>query len=229
MVLTDLKRLNQQFLYEFAEETNPNPEQKEENKTPPTDNPEPEKKEDNTDTTSEEKQEEKKEPPKEEDKKEEPEKEEEKKEPEKKEEQPDKKDDEEIIGLRAELEKLQGELEQVKAKGDSSAELAQVNALLTVQKNLVNEYESIIAELIEAKMAEVPENLKELVPANLSLKERMDWLAKAEKSGIFKVSNPDIEIGKPMNPNTVKQQADTAKLSASAIMAMAYGNSKSKK
>lgn len=180
------------------------------------------------DNTSEDKQEEKKEESTEEQEKQEDKKEEEEEE----EKQEPEKDSEEVAGLKADLAKLQGQLEDALAqvaKGDSSAELAQVNALLTVQKNLVSEYEGIITGLIEAKMAEVPENLKELVPANLSLKERMDWLTKAEKSGIFKANNPDIEIGKPMNPNTVKQQADTAKLSASAIMAMAYGNSKSKK
>lgn len=155
-------------------------------------------------------------------------KEEEVKEPEK-EEEPEKQDSDEVVGLKAEIAKLQGELEQAKTSNDSKVALDQANTLLSVQKNLVSEYEGILNGIIDSKLQEIPENLRELLPANISLKERMDWIAKAEKSGLFKVSNPDIEIGKPLNPNNVKQTTDTSKLSASAIMAMAYGNSKSKK
>lgn len=158
----------------------------------------------------------------------EPTKEEEIKEPEK-EEEPEKKESDEVTGLKAEIVKLQGELEQAKTSNDSKVALDQANTLLSVQKNLVSEYEGILNGIIDSKLQEIPENLRELVPANLSLKERMDWIAKAEKSGLFKVSNPDIEIGKPLNPNNVKQTTDTSKLSASAIMALAYGNSKGKK
>lgn len=146
------------------------------------------------------------------------------KEPEKKEE-PENKENEKVTGLEAEIERLKGELKQVKAKDDSKVALDQVNTLLNEQKNLVAEYEGILTGIIDTKLEQIPENLKELVPANLSLKEKMDWLTKAEKSGIFKV-NPDIEIGKPLNPNNIKQPTDTSKLSTSSILAMAYGNSK---
>ncbi|HID0815705.1 hypothetical protein [Clostridium botulinum] len=149
------------------------------------------------------------------------------KEPEKKEE-PENKDNEKVTGLEAEIERLKGELKQAKAKNDSKVALDQVNTFLDEQKNLVAEYEGILNGIINAKLQEIPENLKELVPANLSLKENLDWLTKAEKSGVFK-ANPDIEIGKPLNPNNIKQPTDTSKLSASSILAMAYGNSKNRK
>ncbi|MCW6094555.1 hypothetical protein LAV60_15395 [Clostridium sporogenes] len=149
------------------------------------------------------------------------------KEPEKKEE-PENKENEKVTGLEAEIERLKGELKQVKAKDDSKVALDQANTLLNEQKNLVAEYEGILTGIIDTKLEQIPENLKELVPANLSLKEKMDWLTKAEKSGVFKV-NPDIEIGKPLNPNNIKQPTDTSKLSTSSILAMAYGNSKNRK
>lgn len=134
----------------------------------------------------------------------------------------------EIAGLKADLAKLQGDLAQALAKGDGKGELDQVNALMKVKTDLVSEYESVLSAMIEAKMQDVPDNIKDLVPTNLSIKERLDWLTKAEKSGIFKTSNPDIEIGKPLNPINTKQPTDVSKLSANAIMAMAYGNSKGK-
>lgn len=137
----------------------------------------------------------------------------------------EKQESEDVAGLKAEIAKLQGELEQAKANGDSKVELDQVNTLLKVQKDLATEYEGILNGIIEAKLQEIPENLKELVPANLNIKERLDWITKAEKTGIFKQANPDIEIGKPLNPSNKKQSTDTSKLSASSLMAMAYGSS----
>lgn len=133
--------------------------------------------------------------------------------------------------LKVEISKLQDEL--VQTKNNSREMLDQANTRLKEQKNLVSEYEGILNEIIDTKLKDIPENLKELVPANVSLKEKINWITKAEKSGIFtkpQQANPQIEIGKPLNPSTTnKQQTDTSKMSASAIMAMAYGNSQTKK
>lgn len=131
-----------------------------------------------------------------------------------------------LTGLKAEIAKLQADLATAKANGDSKAALDQVNNLLAAKDTLVSDYEGILGGIVQSKLADVPENFKDLVPVNLSLKEQLDWLTKCEKAGIFKQQgNPDIEIGKPLNPNN-KQTTDTSKLSASAIMALAYGNSK---
>lgn len=147
---------------------------------------------------------------------------------EKKVEEPEKeKVSDDLAGLKAEIAKLQEDLATAKANGDSKVEKSthdQVNELLKVKDGLVSDYEGILTEIIGSKMLGVPENLKELVPTNISLKEQLAWITKAEKSGIFKQGNPDIEIGKPLNPNN-KQTIDTSKLSASSIMAMAYSNS----
>lgn len=197
-----------------------------ETQTPPVEEVKPEdKKDEATNSDIKDTPEEKVEAPKEEEKKEtekEPEKEPENKEPENN-------NDDKIAGLEAEIERLKGELEQTKTNDNSKVLLDQANTLLSVQKNLVTEYEGILNGIIETKLAEVPENLKELVPANLNIQQKLDWIAKAEKSGIFKQANPDIEIGKPFNPNNVKQTVDTSKLSASSLIAMAYNNPKTKK
>lgn len=196
-------------------------------KTPPVDDKQPpveDKKEDTTPDDKTDKPEEK-EPIKEEEKKE-PEKEPEKKDEKLDDKPEDKKDSEEVAGLKEQISQLQQQVEQAKAGNDSKVALVQANALLKVQKDLASEYESILNGIIDAKLQEIPENLRELVPANLTIKERMDWLTKAEKSGVFKTNaNPDVEIGKPLNPNNVKPTTDTTKLSASTLMAMAYGNS----
>ena len=134
---------------------------------------------------------------------------------------------EDLAGLQATIAQLKADLATAKETGDSKVAKSthdQVNELLKVKDGLVADYEGVLTGIIESKLLGVPENLKELIPANVSLKDQLDWLTKAEKSGIFKQVNPDIEIGKPLNPNN-KQTIDTSKLSASSIMAMAYGNS----
>lgn len=93
----------------------------------------------------------------------------------------------------------------------------------------VTEYEGILSSLIEAKLSDVPEELKGLVPENLSIKDKLDWIIKAEKTGIFGGTKGNIEIGKPLNPKDTKISADDSKLSASARMALAYESSKKSK
>jgi hypothetical protein len=134
-----------------------------------------------------------------------------------------------LIALKAEMAKLQADLAKALIKDDSQVALDQAKLLITAKDGLVNDYESVLTGIIASKLEGVPEAMKELIPSNATLTEQLAWLTKAEKAGIFKPSvNPDIEIGKPLNPKDSKQSLDTSKLSASAIMALAYGSSKPK-
>jgi hypothetical protein len=122
------------------------------------------------------------------------------------------------------VEELQSKLDLTVEK--STVELNKANTLLNLKTEQVNEYEGILNALIDSKMEGIPENLKELIPEKLSLVEKMAWIDKAEKTGIFNTGNPDgIEIGKPFNPST-KNNTNTSDMSASAKMALAYGTSK---
>lgn len=220
----NIKEILNQFTTEMAEEVTPAVD----DKSPEDKNNDPANSDDKKDNP-EDKKEEKEEPTKEEDKPEdkvdEPEDKKDEK-PEDKKEEPEQNDNiEKIAGLEAENQRLKDELAKLQSNTGDKVALEQANTLLNVQKNLVSEYEGILNTIIEAKLTDVPENLKELVPANLSLQQKLDWITKAEKSGIFgKQPNTDIEIGKPLNPNSGKQNTDTSKLSASSLMAMAYGN-----
>lgn len=141
-----------------------------------------------------------------------------------------------IDGLKLQIDNLtkdvtaKTEIENVKKALET--ELTQLKESLTGKEAVATEYEAIVKTIIESKLLSIPENLKSLVPANASLKDQLAWLTLAEESGIFKPIvettkiNPDVEIGKPLNPNNGNKNVDTSKLSASAIMALAYGNSK---
>lgn len=220
----NIKEILNQFNTEMAEEVTPTDDVNKDN--PEDKNIDPansDDKKDNPEEKKDEKPEEKQEPEK---KIDEPEDKKDEKPEDKKEEPEQNEKDEKITGLEAENQRLKDELAKLQSNNGDKVALEQANTLLNVQKNLVSEYEGILNTIIDAKLADVPENLKELVPANLSLQQKLDWITKAEKSGIFgKQPNTDIEIGKPLNPNNGKQNTDTSKLSASSLMAMAYGNS----
>lgn len=138
--------------------------------------------------------------------------------------EPDTTDNVKIAGLEAEVQRLTDELAKLQGSDVSKVALEQANALLSVQKGLVSEYEGIINGIIETKLSNIPENLKALVPENLNTQQKLDWINKAEQTGIFKAKNTDVEIGKPMNPNKGLQNMDNANLSPSARMALAYAN-----
>lgn len=201
-----------QFMYEMADEVTPPVEN-----TPPVDIPQDKTPED---TKEEIKPEDTKE--KQDDKPETPE-------------NPPAKETEDVTELKEELKRLQDE---VKVKSDLELKVADIESTVTQLNNdlkskgdLVTEYEAMINGIIESKLEAIPEKLKELVPNNLGLKEKLEWINKAESNGLFKQEKqaPDVEIGKPLNPKNPQQNIDTTKLSASSLMAMAYSNSKGKK
>lgn len=215
-VRENMKNINNLFMYEMAEDVTPenNPAKTDDNagnKDNPADNP---------DNKPEEKEE-----PKPEDKPED---------------KPEEKTDntaeltKEIETLKAELEKLkQAETDKATLEQkvtDLQNELDQLKTNDGTKDGMVKEYEEILNGMINAQLETIPENMRELVPANLNLKEKMAWLSKASELGLFKAQDKDVEIGKPLNPNNNnKQQIDTAKASPQTLLTMAYGNAPAKK
>jgi hypothetical protein len=108
-------------------------------------------------------------------------------------------------------------------------ELKLIKDEIKKKDKVVSDYEGVLQTLIDSKLDGVSDDLKALIPESLNVKERLDWIIKAEKAGIFgQGSKGSIEIGKPLNPKDTKQHVDDSKLSASAKMALAYGSSKKK-
>lgn len=108
-------------------------------------------------------------------------------------------------------------------------ELKLIKDEIKKKDKVVSEYEGVLQTLIDSKLDGVSDDLKALIPESLNVKERLDWIIKAEKAGIFgQGEKGSIEIGKPLNPKDTKQSVDDSKLSASAKMALAYGSSKKK-
>jgi phage I-like protein len=59
----------------------------------------------------------------------------------------------------------------------------------------VDAYEKTLTEILEAQVAELPDEFKDVVPDGLSTKQKLDWLAK-NKSKFMKAEPFDIGAGK---------------------------------
>lgn len=84
---------------------------------------------------------------------------------------------------------------------------------LKTYETRTKELESLINGMVESKLKTVPEEMHDLVPANLGAEATLEWLSKAESKGLF--GKPEVkEIGKPSNKSNEAPKIDKANLSA---------------
>lgn len=133
--------------------------------------------------------------------------------------------------VKADVEQLKAELKEANEKAGQvetlTATVETMKAEAEKNKAELKEYEELISNLIETKLKDVPEDFKELIPDNLTLKQKLGWLEKAEAKGIFnkeEKKKPNVEIGKPMNVDA--PSVDTSKLTGSQLLRMAYNTVK---
>lgn len=133
--------------------------------------------------------------------------------------------------VKVDVEQLKAELKEANEKAGQvetlTATVETMKAEAEKTKAELKEYEELVSNLIETKLKEVPEDYKELIPDNLSLKQKLNWLEKAEAKGLFtkeEKKKPNIEIGKPMNVDA--PAVDTSKLTGSQLLRMAYNSVK---
>ncbi len=128
---------------------------------------------------------------------------------------------------KVDIEKLKEELnlanEKIKEVETLNTTIETVKADLEAKTNIIAEYEELLTNMVNTKMENVPTDYKDLIPSNMDLKQKLDWLNKAEAKGLFKTGEakkPNVEIGKPMNVEP--PQVDTSKLTTSQLLKMAY-------
>ena len=56
--------------------------------------------------------------------------------------------------------------------------------------------------MINSKLESIPEDMHDLIPQNLSTKERLTWIEKAQTKGLFETRKSDQPIGGQTNPQT---------------------------
>lgn len=98
-------------------------------------------------------------------------------------------------------------------------EYKNVQAQVATLENKATEYETVITNMVETKLAGIPEEMHDLIPANLTISEKLDWISKAEAKGLFK-TKVNVEVGRPTNIPHPEQ--DYSKMSAMELFTMAY-------
>lgn len=104
-------------------------------------------------------------------------------------------------GLNSEYESLKGTLSKFEARAQ--------------------ELEGYIAQMLEAKLENIPEDQRDLIPDGLTPEQKLAWLEKAEAKGLFG-RRPDMPIGEGTNP-TQQPTQDISELSAFQKILMGYG------
>ena len=128
---------------------------------------------------------------------------------------------------KVDIERLKVELisatEKAREVETLTASVETIRTDLELKAGQIAEYEALLSTMVATKMDKVPAEYLDLIPTNMDIKQKLDWLNKAEAKGLFNkevVTNPNVEIGKPMN---VEPPAiDTSKMSTRDLLRMAY-------
>ncbi len=86
----------------------------------------------------------------------------------------------------------------------------------------VAQLEGVINGLLEARLENVPEEFRDLLPRHMTPEQKLEWLTNAEKKGLFKPTKKETPLGERMNPPG-GQNADLNKLSPMELLRAAYG------
>lgn len=91
-------------------------------------------------------------------------------------------------------------------------------------KARVEQLEVVINGLLEARLKGIPEEFRDLVPANLTPEQKLEWLTAADKKGLFGAvtQKKDTPVGQPTNP-AGGAVTDINTLTPGQLLRMAYG------
>lgn len=81
--------------------------------------------------------------------------------------------------------------------------------------------ETEYSALADAVLAEIPEHLKPLIPAELSPTAKLKWYQEAKKTGVFN-TKPTVPETDTTKPKTTPKDVDLSTLPPTARMAAAY-------
>ncbi|MBC9785099.1 hypothetical protein H1S01_11330 [Heliobacterium chlorum] len=87
----------------------------------------------------------------------------------------------------------------------------------------VEQLESVITGLLDAKLKAIPEEYHDLIPKHLPPEARLDWLNQAEGKGLFRSLKREEPVGAATNPRLV-QTIDMDTLTPAQLLRAAYGS-----
>ena len=75
---------------------------------------------------------------------------------------------------------------------DSLTELNSFKENSTSLEDRYKQLESVVGELLTAKLNNIPEKFHDLIPDNLSVEAKLSWITKAEEKGLFGVQQKEV-------------------------------------
>ncbi|MBC9786285.1 hypothetical protein H1S01_17645 [Heliobacterium chlorum] len=134
--------------------------------------------------------------------------------------------------VQTQLEQLQAERDQQSKKAKeqqgkfeelyktTADELAKTNDGYKATNSRVQQLESVINGLLEAKLEGIPKDFHDLVPGNLTPEARLEWLTAAEKKGLFG-QKQEQPVGQATNPLQT-MTSDLNQLSPIQLLKLGY-------
>lgn len=108
----------------------------------------------------------------------------------------------------------------------TNSEYEQYKQTAAAFETKATQYEAVIDSMVDTKLKAIPAEYHDLIPANLTAVEKLDWLNKAETKGLFKAQEQvgKTPIGQPINVPHLTP--DLTKCSAQELLQMAYSQDK---
>jgi len=134
-----------------------------------------------------------------------------------------------------EKEKEQAALDAKKKNGEfeelyktTSTELDTTKTQFEQTSARVEQLEGLIQNLVDAELESVPEELRDLVPENMSPEQKLSWITNAKKKGLFGAApnKADEPLGGSTNKGNPQDKLDLTKMSIAEMLKSAYGSKK---
>lgn len=128
--------------------------------------------------------------------------------------------------VKAELEEYEAMYKSVEDKfSELTAKYEEQAEAMEQQIKRTEQLEKVINNLIESKLSKIPEEYHDLIPGNLEVDQKLDWIMKAEEKGLFSsaLNVGTLKIGEPTNPKQ-KKSVDYSKMSTFQLLTMGYGS-----
>lgn len=134
----------------------------------------------------------------------------------------------------AELEEAHKKKEQEEAEkrgefeslyNQTKADLEKVTQNYKTTQKRVEVLEGVINELLEAKLENIDEKYHDLIPENLTPEQKLAWVVKAEKKGLFGNTNAETPLGEPTNPKA-KEEVNVDKMNPLQLLLAGYSKRK---
>jgi len=120
-----------------------------------------------------------------------------------------------------EAQKRQGQYEDLYTTATKEAET--IKAQAQAHEARAAALEAIMTEMLTAKLAAIPEELRDIIPDNLTSEAKLSWIDRAQAKGLFGVSKANTPLGGATNP-ALTQIADLSKLTPFQLLKAGYGS-----